>query len=131
MLLPAAACLVFFQNGSISHGNVKVVVQCEQLLQPQKPLIVLVSNMSWTHAEFVSAPNLTAAAVAQNLTWAPVSLTSVTVESYTLAMDTSGSASLTLSVSADLGVSGDIADVVANISSSQRRSLLQNSASMS
>ena len=131
MLLADAACLVFFQNGSISHGNVRVAVQCEQLLQPQKPLIVLVTNMSWTRAEFVSAPNLTAAAVAQNLTWAPVSLTSVTVESYTLAMDTSDSASLTLSVSADLGVSGDIADVVTNTSSSQRRSLLQTSASMS
>ena len=127
MLLAAAACLVFLQNGSISHGNVKVVVQSEQLLQP---LIVLVSNMSWTYAEFVSAPNLTAAAVAQNLTWAPVSLTSVAVKSYTLAMDTSDSASLTLSVSADLGVSGDIADVVTNISSSRRRSLLQTSASM-
>ena len=83
-----------------------------------------------TYAEFASAPNLTAAAAAQNLTWAPVSLTSLTVDSYTLAMNTSDSALLTLSLNADLGVSGDLADVATSTSSSRRRSLLQTSTSM-
>ncbi len=81
------------------------------------------------NAEFSSAPNLTAAAAAQNLTWAPVALSSVTVDSYTLAMNTSDSALLTLSLSADLGVSGDITDVAPDATTSRRRRLLQTSSS--
>ena len=77
--------------------------------------------------EFASAPNFTAAAAAQNLTWAPVSLSSVMVNSYTLAMATSDSALLTLSLTAELGVSGDIADV-ADVTGSRKRRLLQTSA---
>ena len=78
-------------------------------------------------AEFVSAPNLTAAAAAQNLTWAPVSLASLTVNSYTLAMATSDSALLTLSLSAVLGVSGDISDVAPSAATSRRRLLSSSS----
>ncbi|KAL0020782.1 hypothetical protein WJX79_001465 [Trebouxia sp. C0005] len=78
-------------------------------------------------SEFASAPNFTAAAAAQNLTWAPVSLSSVTVDSYTLAMATSDSALLTLSLTAKLGVSGDITDV-ADVTGSRKRRLLQTSA---
>jgi len=81
--------------------------------------------------DFASAPNFTAAAAAaQNLTWAPVSLSSVTVDSYPLAMATSDSALLTLSLTAELGVSGDIADV-ADVTGSRKRRLLQSSASVS
>lgn len=78
-------------------------------------------------AEFVSAPNLTAAAAAQNLTWAPVSLPTVSVDNYTLVMTTSDSALLTLTLSAELGVSGDITDVAP--AASGRRLLLQSSSS--
>ncbi|KAL0020772.1 hypothetical protein WJX77_012245 [Trebouxia sp. C0004] len=80
-------------------------------------------------SEFSSAPNLTAAAAAQNLTWAPVSLSLVTVDSYSLAMATSDSALLILSLTAELGVSGDITDV-ADVTGSRKRRLLQTSASL-
>jgi len=81
-------------------------------------------------AEFVSAPNLTAAAAAQNLTWAPVSLPTVSVDNYTLTMITSDSALLTLTLSAELGVSRDITDVApAAVTASGRRRLLQSSSS--
>lgn len=82
------------------------------------------------HAEFSSAPNLTAAAAAQNLTWAPVSVSAVTVDSYDLAMNTSDSALLTLSLSASLGVSGDISDVAPDASTSRRRRLLQTASGL-
>ena len=80
-------------------------------------------------AEFASAPDLTAAAAAQNLTWAPVALAAVAVDSYTLVMNTSDSAVFTLSLAADLGVSGDISDVAPDASTSRRRKLLQTSSS--
>ncbi len=57
-------------------------------------------------------------------------MSSVTVDSYTLAMATSDSALLTLSLTAKLGVSGDIADV-ADVTGSRKRRLLQTSASVS
>ncbi len=77
------------------------------------------------HAEFTSAPNLTAAAAAQNLAWAPVTAETVTGARYDLTMNTSDSALLTLSLSASLGVSGDISDVAPAAGSSRRRHLLQ------
>lgn len=80
-------------------------------------------------ADFASAPNLTAAAAAQNLTWAPVSLAFVTVDSYTLVMITSNSALLTLSLSAELGVSGDITDVAPSGAASGSRRRLHSSSS--
>ena len=49
------------------------------------------------------------------------------MDSYTLAMATSDSALLTLSLTAELGVSGDIADV-ADVTGSRKRRLLQTSA---
>ncbi len=82
------------------------------------------------HAEFTSAPNLTAEAAAQNLTWAPVSVSAVTVDSYDLAMNTSDSALLTLSLSASLGVSGDISDIAPDASTSRRRRLLQTASGL-
>ena len=78
-------------------------------------------------ADFVSAPNLTAAAAAQNLTWAPVSVTAVAVSSYSLVMPTSSSALLTITLTADLGVSGDILSVAPDASTSGRRRLVQSS----
>ena len=79
-------------------------------------------------AEFSSAPNLTAAAAAQNLDWAPVSVQSVSVVSYSLTQNaSSATALLTLTVGAVLGVSGSIADVAAADGSSRRRSLLSTS----
>lgn len=78
-------------------------------------------------ADFVTAPNLTAAAAAQNLTWAPVSVTAVTVSSYSLVMLTSSSALLTLTLEATLGVSGDILSVAPDTSTSGRRRLAQSS----
>lgn len=89
------------------------------------------SHQTQLFAEFVSAPNLTAAAAAQNLTWAPVSLASASVDNYTLAMTASDSALLTLTLSAELGVSGDITDVAPAASASGRRRLLQSSSSES
>lgn len=81
-------------------------------------------------AEFPGAPNLTAAAVAQGLNWAPVSLQSVYVDSYTLSqISTSTTAVLNLSVNAELGVSGSLADVTEDVSGSRRRSLLATSTS--
>lgn len=80
-------------------------------------------------ADFVSAPNLTAAAAAQNLTWAPVSVEDVAVDSYAVDM-VSGSALLTLSLTAELGVSGSIDDVI-DASSSRRRRLQQTTAGQS
>lgn len=78
-------------------------------------------------AGFVSAPNLTAAAAAQNLTWAPVSVTSVNVVFNTVAMDTD-SAVIALYLTADLGVSGDITDVAprAGDRDTSRRKVLQD-----
>ena len=78
-------------------------------------------------ADFVSAPNLAAAAAAQNLTWAPVSVTAVTVSSYSLVMPTSSSALLTLTLDTALGVSGDILSVAPDASTSGRRRLVQSS----
>ncbi|KAL0024407.1 hypothetical protein WJX79_011128 [Trebouxia sp. C0005] len=82
-------------------------------------------------SEFASAPNLTAAAAAQNLTWAPISVSAVTVDGYNLAMNTSDSASLTLSLRANLGVSGDISDVAPDAGTSRRRHLLQTTSGLS
>lgn len=56
-------------------------------------------------------------------------MSSVAVDSYTLAMGTSDSALLTLSLTAELGVSGGIADV-ADVTGSRKRRLLQTSASV-
>lgn len=80
-------------------------------------------------AGFVSAPDLIAAAAAQNLTWAPVSVTAVTVSSYTLVMPTSSSALLTLTLTASLGVSGNISSVAPTAGPSGRRRLAQSSSS--
>lgn len=80
-------------------------------------------------AGFVSAPDLTAAAAAQNLTWAPVSMTAVTVSSYNLVMPTSSSALLTFTLEANLGVSGNISTVAPTASASGRRRLAQSSSS--
>ena len=78
-------------------------------------------------AGFVSAPNLTAAAAAQNLTWAPVSVTGVTVTTYTLVLPTLSSALVTLTLAAELGISGDISSVAPSASISGRRRLAQSS----
>ena len=80
--------------------------------------------------DFPSAPNLTAAAAAQSLDWAPVSVQSLSILNHTLTQNSSsGSALLSLTVSAELGVSGSISDVVTAISSSRRRKLLASSTS--
>ncbi|DBA80580.1 TPA: hypothetical protein ACH3X1_007841 [Trebouxia sp. C0004] len=81
-------------------------------------------------SEYTSAPNLTAAAAAQNLTWAPISVSAITVDSYDLAMSTSDSALLTLSLSANLGVSGNISDVAPDTGISRRRHLLQTASGL-
>ena len=79
-------------------------------------------------AEFPSAPNLTAAAAAQGLEWAPVSVTSLSVVSYSLTQNTtSATALLSLNVSAEVGVSGSITDVATGVASSRRRTLLSTS----
>ena len=81
-------------------------------------------------AEFPSAPNLTAAAAAQHLDWAPVTVQSLSVVSYSLTQNASdNTALLNMSVTAELGVSGSMSDVVANASSSGRRRLLSASSS--
>lgn len=78
-------------------------------------------------AEFPSAPNLTAAAAAQNLPWAPVSVQSLSVLNHSLSHNAATqSAVLTLNMSAQLGVSGSIADVVSGYTSSRRRLLAAN-----
>lgn len=80
--------------------------------------------------DFPSAPNLTAAAAAQSLDWAPVSVQSLSVIYHTLTQNSSsGTALLSLTLSAELGVSGSITDVVTAISSSRRRKLLASSTS--
>ena len=78
---------------------------------------------------FPSAPNLTAAAAAQNLTWAPVAVTSVEVITYTVVMTSADSAMTTLYLTAVLAVSGDITKVApdADVQSNSRR-LLADSA---
>lgn len=76
-------------------------------------------------AEFPSAPNLTAAAAAQSLEWAPVTLQSLSISSVGISQDDStATALLNLTLSAELGVSGSIADVAVAGSTSHRRSLL-------
>ena len=81
-------------------------------------------------AEFPSAPNLTAAAAAQNLPWVPVSVHSLSVLNHSLSHNAAAhSAVLTLNVSAQLGVSGSITDVASGYTSSRRRSLLAANAS--
>ncbi len=100
------------------------------IVQLQATWQALSALLDLLHAEFSSAPNLTAAAAAQNLTWAPVSVSAVTVDSYDLAMNTSDSALLTLSLSACLGVSGDISDVAPDASTSRRRRLLQTASGL-
>ena len=81
-------------------------------------------------ADFPSALNLTAAAAAQNLEWAPVSVKSLVVDSYSLSQGASlASALLNLTVSAELGVSGSLSDVSTAGSSSGRRSLLASTMS--
>ena len=76
-------------------------------------------------AGFPSAPNLTAAAAAQGLDWAPVSVQSLAVVSYGLTQSAgSATALLNLTVNADLGVSGSLSDVATAGSSSRKRSLL-------
>ena len=105
-------------------------MQVVVLFETQATWQVFSSWQDLLHAEFTSAPNLTAAAAAQNLTWAPVSVSAVTVESYDLAMNTSDSALLTLSLSASLGVSGEISDVAPDASTSRRRRLLQTASGM-
>ena len=82
------------------------------------------------YADFASAPNLTAAAAAQNLAWAPVSVQSPSLLSYSLSYNaTAASAVLSLAMTAELGVSGSITDVVPAYTSSSRRSLLAASPS--
>ena len=81
-------------------------------------------------AEFASAPNLTAAAAAQNLAWAPISLQSLSLLSYSLVYNaSSASALLMLSLSAELGVSGSLTDVISGYSTARRRSLLATNTS--
>ena len=82
-------------------------------------------------ADFLSAPNLTAAAAAQNLEWAPVSVKSLAVDSYSLTQSaSSATALLNLTVSAELGVSGSLSDVATAGSSSGRRSLLSSTSKL-
>ena len=81
--------------------------------------------------DFPSAPNLTAAAAAQHLVWAPVTVQSLSVKSYTVTQNaSSATALLNMTVTAELGVSGGIKDVATAGSSSRRRSLLSSSPSM-
>lgn len=75
-------------------------------------------------ADFPSAPNLTAAAAAQNLEWAPISVHDLSVMSYSLRQHAaSAAARLTMTVTATLGVAGSITDVATASSSSRRRTL--------
>ena len=106
------------------------VMQVLALFMLQATWQALSALLDLLHAEFASAPNLTAAAAAQNLTWAPVSVSAVTVDSYDVAMNTSDSALLTLSLSASLGVSGDISDVAPDAGTSRRRRLLQTASGL-
>jgi len=106
------------------------VMQVIVLFEMQATWQVLSCLLDLLRAEFTSAPNLTAAAAAQNLTWAPVSVSAVSVDSYDLAMNTSDSALLTLSLSANLGVSGDISDVAPAAGTSRRRHLLQTASGL-
>ncbi|KAL9589638.1 MAG: hypothetical protein Q9203_001561 [Teloschistes exilis] len=82
-------------------------------------------------AEFPSPPNLTAAAAAQSLEWAPVTLRSLSISSVGISQDdSSATALLNLTLSAELGVSGSIADVAVAGSASHRRSLLTTDGSL-
>lgn len=76
-------------------------------------------------AGFVPAPNLTAAAAAQNLTWAPVSVTSVDVVLNTVDVG-AGSAVIVLYLTADVGISGDIKDIVPGAGIPRRKILQDN-----
>ena len=91
------------------------------------PRVSDVTASSCVLAGFVPAPNLTAAAAAQNLTWAPVSVTSVDVVLNTVDVG-AGSAVIVLYLTADLGISGDITDIApgAGDPDMTRRKLLQD-----
>lgn len=82
-------------------------------------------------ADFPSAPNLTAAAAAQNLEWAPISVQDLAVMSYSLHNAASAAPRLTMTVTATLGVAGSITDVATATSSSGRRTLLSSGTSVS
>ena len=71
---------------------------------------------------------MTAAAAAQGLDWAPISVHSLAVVSYSLSQNSSSAtALLDLTVSAEVGVSGSLSDVATTSSSSSRRRLLSTS----
>ena len=75
---------------------------------------------------------MTAAAAAQQLEWAPVTMHNLSLLSYSLHQHaTSASALLIMTVTAKLGVSGSITDVATAGSSSHRRTLLSSSPSTS
>ena len=81
-------------------------------------------------AEFPSAPNLTAAAAAQNLEWAPVTVQNLSLVSYSLSQGASSTTTLlNMTVTAKLGVAGSITDVATPGSSSGRRFLLSSGTS--
>ena len=123
-------------------GNAEI--SCSHDVQVLQPSVCRVSISEPSHAgllapilkhdvfaAFVSAPNLTAAAAAQNLSWAPVSVTSVEVVEDTVAMSSATTAVVTLYLTAELGVSGSIQavapDAVDSSSERRRRSLLDGS----
>lgn len=98
-------------------------------------LLLLLLLLCWRDvcvcaADFPSAPNLTAAAAAQNLEWAPVTVQDLSLESYSLSQDASSSTILlSMTATAKLGVAGSITDVATPGSSSGRRSLLSSGTS--
>ena len=78
-------------------------------------------------ADFPSAPDLTAAAAAQNLEWAPILVQDASVVSYNLRYNAAAAAArLTMTVTATVGVAGSITDLAAASSSSGRRTLLSS-----
>ena len=82
-------------------------------------------------ADFPSAPNLTAAAAAQKLEWAPVTVQDLSSVSYSLSQDAGSTTTLlNMTVTAKLGVAGSITDVTTPGTSSGRRSLLSSSTSV-